>query len=277
MDVPSFESLFAVTELADAGFAFLPDPFMANVPAGASLENASPHGGLLAVACLKAARAHLGESPPPLRTLTIQFLSAPKFCEIVLRPKTLRAGRSITFMTVEAAQDGKPVHNVALTFGASDGTVGHRPDDFPRVPPPAHPGRAPAHPGIPRHAALIEQVPAGGGTIMGSGEEAMYRFWRRMSDLQPLTEERLVFMIDAMAPPLHAVADRIHRSASADLRYDFAVPLTPDLTPDGWALFEYRARDWSGGWTIDECSVWNREGRLLALGRQQRKMLAERA
>jgi hypothetical protein len=36
---------------------------------------------------------------------------------------------------------------------------------------------------------------------------------------------------------------------------------------------KWRCHDWSGGWTIDDCRVWNRDGRLLAIARQQRKML----
>lgn len=276
MGPPAFESLFKISSRSDGSWAFLPDPFMANAPLGASIENASPHGGLLAAACLKAARAHLGSSAPPLRSLTIQYLSAPKFSEVVVRPRTLRAGRSITFLTVEATQDDKRVINVVASFGDSDNTVGHRPQDFPRVAQPEALEISPANPMIPRHAALIEQAYAGGGKFFSSGKDAMYQFWRRIIDGGPLNEDRALFMIDAMLPPLHATTDRMHRCASADLRYDFISPLTPELTPDGWALFEFRARDWSGGWTIDEVTVWSRTGRVLALGRQQRKMLDSR-
>jgi acyl-CoA hydrolase len=273
MDLPKFESLFELEARADGDYVLSPHPFMSNARPGTPPESAGPHGGLLAVACLKSACAHLGAAAPPLRSLTIQYLSVPKFSEIILRPKTLRAGRSITFMGIEATQDQKPILNVIASFGASDDSIGHRPDDFPRVAEPESLELSPPNPTIPRHAALIEQAHAGGGTFFGSGKEAMYQLWRRMADGKPLNEDRAVFMIDAMLPPLHATTDSFHRCASADLRYDFISPLTPDLTPDGWALFEFRARDWSGGWTIDEVTVWSRAGRLLALGRQQRKML----
>ena len=271
--IPNFETLIALRAAGEGAFAYTPDPFTANAPAGAPHEGAGVHGGMLALSCYKAAQEHLGAAPPSLRTLSIQYLSAPKYEEIMLRPRVLRAGRNITFVAVEAEQGGKFLHSAGLTFGQHDGMAAHRPNNMPTVETPEDLRFEPRNPTIPRHAALIEQKHTVGGTILGKGNEAVLRYWRRPSATAPLTAERLIFMMDAMAPPLHAVADSWHPCVSADLRYDFVAPISLDLVPDGWALFEWRTRDWSGGWTIDDCSVWNREGRLLAIGRQQRKML----
>jgi hypothetical protein len=76
------------------------------------------------------------------------------------------------------------------------------------------------------------------------------------------------YMTVMPAPPLI--------SASVDLRYDFIEPLTPQTSPDGWAVFRFTVRDVGGGWALDDGVAFSPSGAPLALARQRRKLAPTR-
>jgi acyl-CoA thioesterase len=59
---------------------------------------------------------------------------------------------------------------------------------------------------------------------------------------------------------------------SAELTVHFGAALD-DEPSTGWALVRIRAEHAGSGWATDDAAVWSQAGRLLALGRQARRIL----
>jgi len=234
-----------------------------------------PNGGYLAALAVRAAERELSPGAP-LRTVSVQYMAKPEFQPLRLEAERLRGARTTTFAQVRALQgDGTPFV-AGVTFGLDGPGPEHRPASRPHgVAQPE--GLAPLDlpPEIvPHFTGHVDYRPAGGGFPFAKGEEARILIWMRVNDREPLDGARLAFLFDAVFPAFFTVIDRPCPAATADLRYDYARAITPDLAPDGWALFEFSTRDWAGGWAIEDGTAWSRSGELLGVARQLRKIVA---
>ena len=239
-------------------------------------EAGYPFGGLLAALCAQAMRQGL-ELKTPLRTLSVQYLSAARFDDTVsFRPRLLRGGRTVAYAAVEGEQDGRLTHSASATFGRdSDGPL------IPEIaapPPPLHsldPAATISGPMSPRFSQHVDYRFDGGPNILGgnAGKPTVERLWMRMADGRPLDDLGLCYLLDALYPPAWTTSQQPSPMTTVDLRYDILADPTPETAPDGWAFFEYRMLDLGRGWTVDDVTCWGADGKALALGRQRRKLI----
>ena len=242
-------------------------------------EAGFPFGGLLAALCAQAMRQGLGLTAP-LRTLSVQYLSAARFDDtLAFRPRLLRGGRTVGYAAVEAQQDGRLTHNASATFGGdAEGQV--RAELAAAIPPlnSLDPAATIAGPMAPRFSQHVEYRFDGGPNILGGNAEkpAVERLWMRMADARPLDDLGLCYLLDALYPPAWTTTRRPSPMTTVDLRYDILADPTPQTAPDGWAFFEFRLLDLGLGWTVDDVTCWGADGAPLALGRQRRKLIPPR-
>ena len=251
-----------------------------NGPIAAPPEKGFPFGGLLAGLCANALRQGLGLTAP-LRSLSIQYLAAPAYdTPVTFSPRLLRGGRSAAFVSLEVHQGERLTHHAQATYGDDDGhavvVAG------PIVAPPPldslDPARTLHGPLAPRFSQHVEyRLETGPHILQGvPGDKAGERLWMRTNDGAPLDEARLCYLMDALYPPAWTAVTTPFRAATVDLRYDFITDPTPETAPDGWAFFEFSLVDLGGGWTVDDLIVRDGTGRILALGRQRRKLAPTR-
>ena len=242
-------------------------------------EAGFPFGGLLAALCAQAMRQGLGLTAP-LRTLSVQYLSAARFDDtLAFRPRLLRGGRTVGYAAVETHQDGRLTHNASATFGGdAEGQV--RAELAAAIPPlnSLDPAATIAGPMAPRFSQHVEYRFDGGPNILGGNAEkpAVERLWMRMADARPLDDLGLCYLLDALYPPAWTTTRRPSPMTTVDLRYDILADPTPQTAPDGWAFFEFRLLDLGLGWTVDDVTCWGADGAPLALGRQRRKLIPPR-
>ncbi len=253
-------------------------PDFSNAPLATDPLRGGPFGGLMAALAVRAMREGL-DIQPPLMTLTVQYLAAARFEDITFTPSLDRGGRSVAYASVRAGQPGRP----ALTAMGTFGTLGHGPEVRPLTPSPTPFDALDPTPVDPRLAPWFTRYidhRFDGGPKLGGGApltDPTLRLWMRTRDGRPLDELTLCFLLDGIFPsymsvlPLPPVP-----SASVDLRYDLIEPVTPDTSPDGWAIFQFRTRDVSGGWALDDGVAFAPDGRPLALARQRRKLFGPR-
>lgn len=239
-------------------------------------EAGYPFGGLLAALCAQAMRQGLGITAP-LRTLSVQYLSAARFDDTVrFRPRLLRGGRTVAYAAVEGEQDGRLTHSASATFGGdAEGPVIA---EIAAPPPPLDsldPAATISGPMAPRFSQHVEYRFENGPNILGGneGRPAIERLWMRMADGRPLDDMGLCYLLDALYPPAWTTTRRPSPMTTVDLRYDILADPTPVTAPDGWAFFEYRMLDLGLGWTVDDVTCWGADGTALALGRQRRKLI----
>lgn len=249
------------------------DISFSNAPLVTAPAKGAAFGGLMAALAARAAREGLGISTP-LLTLTVQFLAGARFEPVAFDPTLLRGGRSVSYASVIASQPGRPVLSALATFGTLTETATVKP-----LTPSPRPFEAldpnPVDPRLaPWFTRYIEHRFDGGHGLFGKNpvSNPTLRLWMRTRDGRPLDELRLCFLLDGIFPAYFTVLPYPPLiSASADLRYDFIEALTPETSPNGWAIFEFTVRDVGGGWALDDGIAYAPDGRPLALARQRRK------
>lgn len=258
-----------------------PDGRLASIPE--SLSNApqvmepgrgAPFGGLMAALCLKSARELL-EVRPALRTLTVQFLAGAKFDDVRFTAESLRGGRSTHFAEVRGGQPGRLAVVSGLTFGREGPGPELRPHESLR------PARALAdiestalnETFAPWFTRWVEYRFAEDFKGFGNHDEPVVKVWLRLRDGRPLDELRLAFLLDAVFPNYFMVKG-LTISTTVDMRYDFYDPIPPELSPEGWAYFEFRSNDVAGGWAVEDGIALAPDGKPIAAARQLRKMIS---
>jgi acyl-CoA thioesterase len=261
------------TDETGGGLHASPPPFLSNGAHSFPPEKGSPFGGYMAALCVDTARRQLGVEAP-LRTLTVQFMAGARFERVDFSAERLRGGRSTVFAAARAEQAGKPILSSLLTFGAS----GHGPTVRPLegLDLPARPARETAmdHPIAPWFTRVVEYRFIGDVGLMGGQPEARVRVWMRLREPGPLDELKLCFLLDAVFPYFFSITGPT-LSTSVDLRYDLFAAVTPDVSPEGWAYFDFTTRDCSDGWAVEDGQAFAPDGAPLAVARQLRKVLAK--
>lgn len=279
----SLQTLSSALELTPAGDGVLSAKVGGDFSNGRIVdppEKGFPFGGLLAALIARGMRDGLGLEAP-LRSLSIQYLSAPAYdTPILLKPRLLRSGRTVAYSELEAWQDERLTHRAQATWGPDD--AGGVVAEIITPPPPLDsldPAATLSGDLAPRFTQHVEYRLEGSSHILTGqpAETAGERLWMRTSDGAPLDAVRLCYLMDALYPPAWTALRRPVRMSSVDLRYDIVRDPTPETAPDGWAFFDFSLQDLGRGWTIDDLTVRGADGSLLALGRQRRKASPSRA
>ncbi len=275
----SLDAALTFQILDDSGLSAPVPGHFSNGPSSTAPEKGFPFGGLLAALCAQSMRQGLALTVP-LRTLSVQYLSAARFGEqVAFRPRLLRGGRNVLYAAVEAEQDGRMTHHATGTYGLDAAPPPLTPLHGP--PPPLDrldPKATIRGPMSPHFAQHVEYRFDGRPNILGGneGKPVIERTWMRMADGRPLDEVGLCYLLDALYPPAWTASKTPAAMTTVDLRIDILTDPTPQIAPDGWAFFEFRMLDLGLGWTVDEATAWGADGTPLALSRQRRKLLPQR-
>jgi acyl-CoA thioesterase len=105
-------------------------------------------------------------------------------------------------------------------------------------------------------------------------DEAQLTAWFRIVEPTPVDAAQAVMLLDAMAPAVYAKL----RVPVAVPTLDFTVHLHAALDAEpvpagGWVLGRQRAVAAADGWEVDDGTLWDENGRLLATARQLRRVL----
>lgn len=249
---------------------------------------AGAHGGYVASLALTATRARLFEQRGergPVRALSAHFLAPVDERPLTLHTVVERTGRRAAVSTFTGEQGGTTVLVGSAVFGAA----GPGPDPAPDRRDPRYDGMSmPAVPDAARCEPLelpvqiaafarhLEIRPATAARPLSGGTHAELTAWVRFIDGRLLDAEAVVILVDALPPALFACWTAPRPVPTAQL----TVHLTDVL--DGapaqeWALVRIRTDHAGSGWAVDDSAVWAADGRLLALARQSRTILGNRA
>lgn len=284
--IQTLEQALTLTPGADGVLTADVTTDFSNAPLAMEAARGAPFGGLMAALAARAARQSL-EITTPLLSLTVQYLAGARFEPVNFTATMARGGRNVSYASVMAGQPGRPALSALATFGSvSEGAqvkpLKPSPTPFLDLEPDfsdLDPAEAPQGFSPPWFTRYIERRFDGGHGLFARKTLAdpTLRLWMRTADRQPLDELRLCFLLDGIYPSYFTVMPYPPIiSASVDLRYDFIEPLTPETSPEGWAIFEFTVRDVGGGWALDDGIAYSPDGRPLALARQRRKLTPQR-
>jgi acyl-CoA thioesterase len=222
-------------------------------------------GYLLAVA----ARAAVLDSPHPHPVaLSASYLRATAAGPAHLAVTPGPAGRTLAHSTVLLTGEAGP----SIFAQVTTATLGTEPAEYtvntaPRVPDPEDcvvtrtTGAGPAVGLVRRIDTRLDPATAGW-TVGRFSDQRVLRSWIRLSDGRHPDPLALLLFADALPPAAFAVG-RTGWAPTVQLQV-----LIRALPAPGWCLVESRSTEVTGGWSDEECRIWDATGRLVAQARQ---------
>jgi len=231
------------------------------------------HGGLLLAAAARAMAATLPE-PAPLRSVQAEYRGAVAPGAFQALPVLERAGRSVAFTGAELHQGGRVRTIAQAVFGPA--TPGLDYDRSPRAKAPPVPGPDACRPYLVADGPGLRTVefrPAEWVLpLTAEREQAQLQVWVRIAgDETPLDAARALVLLDAPAPGLFATRRTFVPIPTVQLSAQLLPALSVSSSP--WALARMQTVHAGDGYAIDDCELWDAEGRPIALSRQLRRVL----
>ncbi|SDC46856.1 Acyl-CoA thioesterase [Geodermatophilus telluris] len=255
----AFDRATAVTRTEGGGLRARLDP-------GWDVGNGVLNGGyLLAVV----ARAALADSPHPHPVaLSASYLRATPGGPADLAVTPGPAGRTLAHSTVllsGAAGPSLSVQVTTATLGA--GPTEHSVNPAPELPAPdgcVATRTAEGGPAVGLARQLDTRLdPATAGWVVGRpSDQRVLRAWIRLADGRAPDPLALLLFADALPPTAFAVG-KPGWAPTVQLQV-----LVRALPAPGWCLLESRSTEVTGGWSDEECRIWDATGRLVAQARQ---------
>ncbi|MFE3197513.1 acyl-CoA thioesterase [Embleya sp. NPDC059237] len=236
------------------------------------------HGGSLVALALEAMRDDVvarSGTDRSARTINAHFLRPVDERPFRLTGTVEHAGRGSSVASFRAAQEGAPVLFGSAVFGARRPGPDEAGSPAPTVPPPDRCDALALPAGLVAFGEHLEIRPAGPNLPLSGAADPELLAWIRFADRRALDAAAVVILADALPPALFARWTRPRAAPSAELTVHFGNALD-DGPVSGWALVRMRTEHAGNGWALDDSAVWTADGRLLALGRQARRILADR-
>jgi hypothetical protein len=192
---------------------------------------------------------------------------------LTMRAEIVRMGRSATTLTAVVTPDDDDGDALRLQLLLGAGGTG------PLVEGPSAP-RVPAASQCSQFSLPVDLVPFGNNLEirpatdvrpLAGGNIAELAAWIRMLLPGLSAAETFLVLLDALPPALYGVLTTPVPIPTAEM----AVHLTSDSTnadPSAWYLVHIGTEAARDGWSLDGSSVWDEDGRLMALGRQVRRV-----
>lgn len=229
-----------------------------------------PHGGVIAALLIEVARAAAAE-PLPVRALDLRFLGRPTEGVLAFRATEHAVGRSTVALEVRAEQDGTPIAAAAITLGRTveTGIEGYTGTPAPPVPDPESCAPFALPPEIVPVGAHFDIRPAAGPLPLSDADERMMCAWIALVPDVPTDAAALAILADALPPAVFPTL----RAPVAIPTVTLSMHLHAEPTGSLPVLVRTVNASTGGGWSVDDTSIWDRSGVLLASARQTRRVL----
>lgn len=235
------------------------------------MQGRTTYGGLSSALALTAAKqAFPGEQP--LRSALISFIGpVAGECEISVRQ--VRASKSSRFIMAEVTSTNEAgeltygTHALFTFSNARESHVDHANLPMPEIAPPEELEPLPFHPMRPAFTRHFDMRPSNGPELPMGQEEAEILAWVRFGEEPAVdTDIGLLALGDALPP----AALTLFRQFGPVSSMNWTVHMLVDQpqTRDGWWLLHSRAEHSERGFSVQEMTVWNRDGQAVARGGQ---------
>lgn len=235
-------------------------------------QGRATYGGLVGGLMFAALRAQLPtDPPPPLRSLTVNFVApvAPGTAETEVT--ILRAGSSATQGQVVLHQDGAPVAAAMAAFGAARDSAVQVPPTavtMPELPDPETIDPFPYVPGqTPDFFRHVELRLADGSLPFSGAETSHMTGWMRFREAPPVFDMRHFVSIADAWPP--AVIQMLSGPAPASsLTWTLEILEDIDVAPDTHWAYAVHTDQAGSGYAHTDARIWRPDGTLVAISRQ---------
>ncbi|WP_188111404.1 acyl-CoA thioesterase [Nocardioides antri] len=208
----------------------------------------------------------------PLRAMSTRFLGAVRPGPVEAAAVLDHASRSSATVTVSLSQDGRITTLSTCSFTASTGEIVVPARPAPEVPPAEECNDFREAELLYPFARKLDIRPATDILPLSGASRAELTAWLRLREPEsPLST--MLTLADAMPPGVYAVLDMPVPVPSLEISVHLHRPPTTETLLTGWTLAQQRNVQTGAGISIDECDMWDEDGRLVAQSRQLRRVL----
>ncbi len=229
-----------------------------------------PHGGYLSAIILKALLEVQPDRDRHVKSFTTHFLAAPNAGPMQVRVSLERTGKSMSFATARAQQDGRVVALALAAF--STPWPGLAFDNYPM---PDLPGPEDGFPvptegdGIPKFLGNFDMRWLIGEQPFSGAGEAIVGGWYRLREPVLADAPVVAALLDAWPPAVFPKATQLVVAPTIDLTMHFRSPLPLEgAGAEDFYLGRFTSRLARDGFFEEDGELWAKDGRLIAQSRQ---------
>ncbi len=234
---------------------------------------ANPNGGYLAAIALRA-MGQVSSHPHPVSVTTHFLRPGTGNAPAEVRVELVRAGRSVSTVRATLSQQGKERIELLATFAdlALDSVLGHRLDiPMPDVPPA---DQCVVRSGLEQGVDLpiLDRVDTRihpDQAMAGQVGAARVSGWLRMTDGREPDVLSTILFADALPPPVFGLLGYVGWVPTLELTVHIRRPPTP-----GWVFASFKTSDMHNGRMIEDGTLWDQSGELIAQSRQLSLLMA---
>ncbi|MDY6809166.1 MAG: thioesterase family protein [Actinomycetota bacterium] len=231
-----------------------------------------PHGGVIAALAVYVAAETVPEAD--VRAVDLRFSGRPGDGELRLTSTVTSAGRSTRMVDVVVAQQGLVVVSASVTMGQLRPPAAADIADISADVVPAPESCAPFSipPEIVPMGQHLDLRPTDGPLPLTAAAEPWMRAW--ISTQRPMSVDAayLSLLADCLPPAVFPTLSAPLAVPTVAFSMHLAAP--PDHPGPAPVLVHTRNTSTSGGWSVDDTTLRDHRGRLLASARQSRRIIA---
>ncbi len=229
-----------------------------------------PHGGAIAALAVRVAAEAAPEGS--VRALDLRFVGKPGGGELILTPSVREVGRHTRVVDVEVTQAGVEIATAAITAGrVGESGSADVIDRISGVPGPEGLDAFMIPPEIVPMGAQLDLRPVDGPLPLTGASEAWMRAWITTRTPMAVDAAYLALLADCLPPAVFPTLTAPLALPTVAFSMHVTAPLD-DPTPAP-VLVHTRNTSTSGGWSVDDTTLRDRGGRLLASARQSRRVI----
>ncbi|WP_439033236.1 acyl-CoA thioesterase [Gordonia terrae] len=229
-----------------------------------------PHGGAIAALAVRVAAEAVPRAS--VRSADLRFVGKPDGGELILTPSVREVGRHTKVVDVAVTQAGNEIATASVMAGRV-GEPGPTDvvDRVAGVPGPEGLDPFVIPPEIVPMGAHLDLRPVDGPLPLTGASEPWMRAWISTRTPMVVDAAYLALLADCLPPAVFPTLTAPLALPTVTLSLHVTAPLD-DATPAP-VLVHTRNTSTSGGWSVDDTTLRDRSGRLLASARQSRRVL----
>jgi acyl-CoA thioesterase len=226
------------------------------------------HGGYTAAVVTRAVEQAVADPRRPLRSLAVQFATVPRPGDVDIDVTVHRAGRTTTTTGAVLSQAGEVVLVAQALNAESRPGIGYDDCPPPRPPNPRDPARF-RPPGLVGHFDNVDVRLDPDSTPFSGTGEALVAAWVRPLGDEPIDAAWVVAMGDVLPPAVFSRTTGPVKAATLTYTVHLASG-APRLAPGAYAHLSCRSPHSAEGFAAEHGTMWDHEGRVLAITAQTR-------
>lgn len=225
------------------------------------------YGGLVGALAATAMEEAL-EAPMPMRSLLVNFVGPVPAERIVVEPRVLRAGKSVTQTSVELTYEGKVLTQASAAFGLPRPGLSVAAPSYADLPVrDAVPALSNAAGMLPSFLSNFTIHWTGGAVPMSGSKDTTTGMWVRHKDAIDASPAAKIIAVADIPPPI-MISHYTHMIKASSLSWALEFVRPPEDVKTDWFYLDFNLEAAADGYSQQSGRIYDEAGALCAISRQ---------